>query len=122
MDVTTPLPAVSVVPLGTHPPDKLPAPALALSSLSIYQSVNAVAFMLPLGASVAADGIAAEVIVVDNDHPHRGHAAGNRVAISSRGVRLIQPTANLGFGGGTVPFPKAPARPIAETFRERRYD
>ena len=31
----------------------LPAPALALSSLSIYQSVNAVAFMLPLGASVA---------------------------------------------------------------------
>jgi hypothetical protein len=29
---------------------------------------------------------------------------------------------NLGFGGGTVPFPKAPARPIAETFRERRYD
>jgi len=53
-----------------------------------------------LGASVAADGIAAEVIVVDNDHPHRGHAAGNRVAISSRGVRLIQPTANLGFGGG----------------------
>jgi len=31
----------------------LPAPALALSSLSIVQSVNAVAFMLPLGASVA---------------------------------------------------------------------
>ena len=30
-----------------------PAPALALSSLSICQSVNAVAFMLPLGASVA---------------------------------------------------------------------
>ena len=31
----------------------LPSPALALASLSVYQTVNAVCFMLPLGASVA---------------------------------------------------------------------
>ena len=53
-----------------------------------------------LGASITADEIAAEVIVVDNAHPQRGHAAGNRTAIASRGVRLIQPSTNLGFGGG----------------------
>jgi GT2 family glycosyltransferase len=53
-----------------------------------------------LADACAADGIAAEVIVVDNAHPRRGHAAGHRVAISTRGIRLMQPDDNLGFGGG----------------------
>lgn len=51
-------------------------------------------------ADTVSGGIAAEVILVDNHHPRRGHFAGNRVAISSRGIRLLQPSTNLGFGGG----------------------
>ena len=50
--------------------------------------------------SGALDGIAAEVIVVDNLHPELGSWAGDRLCLLTDGVRLVRTGANLGFGGG----------------------
>lgn len=53
-----------------------------------------------LAASIDAEAIDAEVIVVDNRHPARGHRCGDRIALMSSGVTLVLPDENLGFGGG----------------------
>ena len=44
--------------------------------------------------------IDAEFVVVDNAHPVHGHRAARRLALSTAGVRLLQPRRNLGFAGG----------------------
>jgi GT2 family glycosyltransferase len=51
-------------------------------------------------SSCAADSVSAEIIVVDNFHPVRGHATGQHLALTTSGVRLAMPDKNLGFGGG----------------------
>lgn len=51
-------------------------------------------------SSCAADEVRAEIIVVDNFHPVRGHATGQHLALTTSGVRLAMPDKNLGFGGG----------------------
>lgn len=51
-------------------------------------------------SSCAADDVPAEIIVVDNLHPVRGHATGQHLALTTSGVRLAMPNKNLGFGGG----------------------
>ena len=53
-----------------------------------------------LAASLAADRIDAEVIVVDNPHPERGSWAGDRLRLTTSGIRIVRPGTNLGFGGG----------------------
>lgn len=53
-----------------------------------------------LAAALAADGLDAEVIAVDNPHPVRGSAAGDRLCIGTNGIRLVRAPENLGFGGG----------------------
>lgn len=54
-----------------------------------------------LAGAIAVDGLAAEVIVVDNRHPRRGNATADLVTIATSGVRLVTSPVNLGFGGGT---------------------
>ena len=56
--------------------------------------------LVALAAAIESDGLDAEVIVVDNLHPERQHSTGDRIALSTSGVRLLQPATNLGFGGG----------------------
>ena len=51
-------------------------------------------------SSCAADSVSAEIIVVDNLHPVRGHATGQHLGLTTSGVRLAMPDENLGFGGG----------------------
>jgi GT2 family glycosyltransferase len=51
-------------------------------------------------SSCAADDVLAEIIVVDNFHPKRGHTTGQHLALTTSGVRLAMPDENLGFGGG----------------------
>jgi GT2 family glycosyltransferase len=51
-------------------------------------------------SSCVADDVPAEIIVVDNFHPVRGHATGQHLALTTSGVRLTMPDDNLGFGGG----------------------
>lgn len=41
-----------------------------------------------------------EVIVVDNPHPTRPGRARTRLMVETSGVRVAEPDANLGFGGG----------------------
>lgn len=41
-----------------------------------------------------------EVIVVDNPHPRAGDRTFAALALSTRGVRVLRPESNLGFGGG----------------------
>jgi len=41
-----------------------------------------------------------EVVVVDNRHPEATTRARNELALSTRGVRVLSPGRNLGFGGG----------------------
>ena len=56
--------------------------------------------IVDLAAAIAADGLDAEVIVVDNPHPVRGSWAGDRLRLTTSGVRLVRATENLSFGGG----------------------
>lgn len=53
-----------------------------------------------LAAAIVADGLEAEVVVVDNPHPVRGTWAGDRLRLATSGIRLVGATENLGFGGG----------------------
>jgi len=54
-------------------------------------------------ASVAtntSDDLAVEVIVVSNPHPELGQHSLVELRLSTRGVRVLTPETNLGFGGG----------------------
>ena len=42
----------------------------------------------------------AEVIVVDNPHPTQATRSATELTLSTSGVRVLQPSGNLGFGGG----------------------
>jgi GT2 family glycosyltransferase len=53
-----------------------------------------------LARALDEDGLDAEVIVVDNPHPVRGTWAGDRVRLTTEGIRVVRPPDNLGFGGG----------------------
>lgn len=53
-----------------------------------------------LSSAIDADDLAAEVIVVDNPHPVRGTWAGDRLRVSTDGIRIVRAATNLGFGGG----------------------
>lgn len=44
--------------------------------------------------------LSVEVVVVDNEHPKRGHHTADRISLATHGVRLIRADGNLGFGGG----------------------
>ncbi|MEL6890376.1 MAG: glycosyltransferase family 2 protein, partial [Actinomycetota bacterium] len=44
--------------------------------------------------------LTADVVVVDNAHPERGHRTADRISLATAGVRLVRVPANLGFGGG----------------------
>jgi len=50
-------------------------------------------------ASRATDRVV-EVVVVDQLHPDRGHSTADRLSLTTAGVHLVRPDANLGFGGG----------------------
>ena len=67
----------------------LPSPALALASLSVYQTVNAVCFMLPLGASVAG---ATRV----------GKALGRGDAAAARRAALVCYVVGVSFAAGAA--------------------
>lgn len=53
-----------------------------------------------LVASLDGTGIAYEYLVVDNAHPTAGDRTRRELLLSTAGVTIVSPGANLGFGGG----------------------
>jgi GT2 family glycosyltransferase len=50
--------------------------------------------------AASAASVSTEVVVVDNPHPTEPNRARRHLALDTRGVRIVEPTRNLGFGGG----------------------
>jgi len=49
-------------------------------------------------------GLEVEILVIDNEHPERGHATGDRTVVAAADrptVRVVRAPGNLGFGGGS---------------------
>lgn len=87
----------SVSPLVTFDPAGDPK----MSIIMVTFGVSTVQPRTWAGLGTASDEIAdTEMIVVDNPHPTWGHAGGDLVALRTRGVQLVRPDQNLGFGGG----------------------
>jgi len=53
-----------------------------------------------LVAGMAGTDLSFEAVVVDNQHPEATNRARNELALSTRGVSVLSPGRNLGFGGG----------------------
>lgn len=53
-----------------------------------------------LGSALEGAGRAAEVVVVDQPHPERGHLTADLVEATTSGVGLLRSSSNRGFAGG----------------------
>jgi GT2 family glycosyltransferase len=53
-----------------------------------------------LARALDASSISAEVVVVDNLPPTGGHRVADHLSITTSGIDVLRPDANLGFGGG----------------------
>lgn len=73
----------------------------ALSIITVTFGVSPAQPRMWAGIGESTDDTAdAEMIVVDNPHPTWGHAGADLVSLYTRGVSVIRPDENLGFGGG----------------------
>lgn len=64
-----------------------------------------------LAACLAADGVSADVTVVDHPHPERGRSTSDMLRLATSGVHVIAADQNFGFGGGNelgIAYTRAP--------------
>jgi len=79
-----------------------PAPDPEISFVFVTYGTGGVVIeaIASLVASLAGTSPAFEVLVVDNEHPHRSTRTSTRLLLDTSGVRLVRPHRNLGFAGG----------------------
>lgn len=75
-------------------------PDLSLVTVAYGTGPVLLDMLASLVASLDGSGLAYEVIVVDNAHPRHPDRPWRELALSTRGVRVVRPDRNLGFGGG----------------------